>query len=62
MDYIVAAANLRAYMFGIKGSRDQKLILDSLKTVKVATFKPKSGVKISVTDEEAAQESSGNIG
>ena len=103
MDYVGAAANLRAYMFGIKGkifiklivvgisirnnksqpllspvtallfdcklqqtirlsftfqwltfflsvcfssligSRDQKLILDSLKTVKVATFKPKSG-------------------
>ncbi|RMX55708.1 hypothetical protein pdam_00019099 [Pocillopora damicornis] len=61
MDYVVAAANLRAFMFGIKGSRDQKLVLDSLKTVKVPTFEPKSGVKISVTDEEAAQENSGSV-
>lgn len=61
MDYIVAAANLRAYMYGIKGSRDQSLILKCLKTVKVAKFEPKSGVKIAVTDEEAAQENSGGL-
>ncbi|KAJ7390879.1 E1 ubiquitin-activating protein [Desmophyllum pertusum] len=61
MDYVVAAANLRAYMFGIKGSRDQKLILNCLKTVTVPKFQPRSGVKISVTDEEAAQEGSGAV-
>lgn len=48
-------------MYGIKGSRDQRLILECLKTVTVPKFVPKSGVKISVTDEEAAQESSGNV-
>ncbi|XP_068718241.1 ubiquitin-like modifier-activating enzyme 1 [Montipora capricornis] len=61
MDYVTSAANLRAYMYGIKGSRDQRLILECLKTVTVPKFVPKSGVKISVTDEEAAQESSGNV-
>lgn len=61
MDYVTAAANLRAFMYGIKGSRDQKLILDCLKSVSVPKFVPKSGVKISVTDEEASQERSGNV-
>ncbi|KAK3736400.1 hypothetical protein QZH41_017900 [Actinostola sp. cb2023] len=43
MDFIVAVANLRAYMFGIPGSRDTTFVLDILKSVKVPEFIPKSG-------------------
>lgn len=62
MDYVVAGANLRAAMYGIKGSTDRSFILDILKTVTVPEFKPRSGVKIAVTDQEAEQEAnSGNL-
>uniref|UniRef100_A0A646QDP3 E1 ubiquitin-activating enzyme n=1 Tax=Hemiscolopendra marginata TaxID=943146 RepID=A0A646QDP3_9MYRI len=53
MDYIVAAANLRAFMYDIKGTRDHGEIIQLLKNVKVKVFIPKSGVKIAVTDAEA---------
>ncbi|XP_072351076.1 ubiquitin-like modifier-activating enzyme 1, partial [Scyliorhinus torazame] len=52
MDYIVAAANLFAQTYGIKGSRDRAHVVDILKGVKVPTFTPKSGVKIHVSDQD----------
>ncbi|EDO33332.1 predicted protein [Nematostella vectensis] len=56
LDFISAAANLRAYMYGITGSKDQQYILDILKGITVPEFVPKSGVKIAVTDQEAEAE------
>lgn len=53
MDFITSAANLYAFNFGVKGSRDKSCILQALKGVNVPEFVPKSGVKISVTDQEA---------
>ena len=35
---------LNTFYLHVLGSRDQKLILDSLKTVKVPIFEPKSGL------------------
>jgi len=55
MDFIVAASNLMAFNYEVKGSRDRGYILQELKTVAVPDFVPKSGVKISVTDQEAQQ-------
>ncbi|XP_067835670.1 ubiquitin-like modifier-activating enzyme 1 isoform X1 [Heptranchias perlo] len=52
MDYVVAAANLFAQTYGIKGSRDTTHIIEILKCVKVPIFTPKSGVKIHVSDQE----------
>jgi len=53
MDFIVAAANLRAEVFGIPTNKDRKSINGILATIKVEEFTPKSGVKIAVTDAEA---------
>lgn len=60
VDYILAAANLRALSYGLKQTRDRSYIIEELRKVHVPEFKPKEGVKISVTDAEAqasAQES-----
>lgn len=53
LDYIVAAANLRAEMYGIKQVRDRQAIANMVQAVEVPEFIPKSGVKIDVTDAEA---------
>jgi len=53
LDFIVAAANLRATMFGIKGRTDKEYFESTLKDVIVPDFTPKSGVKIAANDEEA---------
>ncbi|XP_078394353.1 ubiquitin-like modifier-activating enzyme 1, partial [Cetorhinus maximus] len=52
MDYIVAAANLFAQTYGIKGCQDRAQVAEILKGVKVPTFTPKSGVKIHVSDQD----------
>ena len=53
VDFVVAAANLYAFNYGIESCRNRSVILDGLKSVEVPEFVPKSGVKISVTDQEA---------
>jgi len=53
MDYIVAAANLMAEVYGIAKNDDRGYIAEVLTTVNVPKFEPKSGVKIAVTDAEA---------
>ncbi|KAJ8963633.1 hypothetical protein NQ314_005480, partial [Rhamnusium bicolor] len=48
LDYIVAAANLKANVYGIPANRDREYIAE------VPEFIPKSGVKIAVTDSQMA--------
>jgi len=57
LDYIVAAANLRAYNYGLKPNRDRAFVRGVVEQVKVPEFKPKAGVKIAVTDAEAQAQS-----
>lgn len=54
-DFIVAAANLRAHMFGIKGRTDEGYFVEVLQSVIVPDFAPKEGVKIAVTEGEAKE-------
>ncbi|XP_050457756.1 ubiquitin-like modifier-activating enzyme 1 [Cataglyphis hispanica] len=62
MDYIVAAANLKAKVYGIPTNRDREEIAEILATVKVPEFTPKSGVKIAETDSQVqVSNGSGNI-
>ncbi|XP_066919835.1 ubiquitin-like modifier-activating enzyme 1 [Clytia hemisphaerica] len=53
MDFIVSAANLFAFNVGVEGTRDRNVVKKSLESVEVPVFVPKSGVKISVTEQEA---------
>lgn len=63
LDYIVAAANLKAFMCGQAPFTDRAAIKDMVKKVKVAEFVPKSGIKIDVTDAEAqARANNDNFG
>ena len=53
LDYVFAAANLRAEVYGIKQNRDRDAVAKITSLVKVPEFTPKSGVRIAVTDAEA---------
>lgn len=55
LDYVISAANLRAYMYGIPENRNRGYIAEVARTVEVPKFVPKSGVKIAVTDAEAQE-------
>eukprot|EP00559_Dactyliosolen_fragilissimus_P003029 CAMPEP_0184864792 /NCGR_PEP_ID=MMETSP0580-20130426/16092_1 /TAXON_ID=1118495 /ORGANISM="Dactyliosolen fragilissimus" /LENGTH=1052 /DNA_ID=CAMNT_0027363711 /DNA_START=158 /DNA_END=3316 /DNA_ORIENTATION=- len=52
-DFIVAASNLRASMFGITGRTDEEYFNQVLSDIIVPDFSPKEGVKIAVTESEA---------
>merc|ERR1711972_238902 len=53
MDYIFAASNLRAEMYGIPHNRNRDEITSMVQSVEVPVFEPKSGVRIAVNDSEA---------
>jgi len=51
-DFVVAAANLRASLYGIKGRTDEEYFAGVLKDVIVPDFAPAEGVKISANEAE----------
>jgi ubiquitin-activating enzyme E1 len=55
MDFIIAAANLRAANYELKGSTDRIEIARHLSQVNVPTFQIKTGVKIASNDAEAKE-------
>lgn len=62
LNFIVAAANLKAEIYGLKQVRDCDAIKAMVDKIKVPEFKPKSGVKISVTDADLEASNAGNGG
>lgn len=54
LDYIYAAANLRAEVYGIPQVRDRNMIANIVVQVRVPEFQPRSGVKIEVNENAAA--------
>lgn len=50
LDYVYAAANLKAEMYGMEQVRDRQTVIDILEKIHVPEFTPKSGVNIAVTD------------
>ncbi|XP_049268865.1 ubiquitin-like modifier-activating enzyme 1 [Rhipicephalus sanguineus] len=53
MDYIVAAANLRAAMFGIAQNTDRAAITRMLEDVDVPVFEPHGNDKVAVSDDRS---------
>ncbi|KAI9336082.1 hypothetical protein BDR26DRAFT_839052 [Obelidium mucronatum] len=58
LDFIIAASNLYAFNFGLKGERDKKYFQNVLATINVPEFQPKTGVKIQVQENENVQSQS----
>ncbi|XP_063225748.1 ubiquitin-like modifier-activating enzyme 1 [Bacillus rossius redtenbacheri] len=52
LDYVLAAANLKAEVYGIPQNRDRDYIDQFVQTIEVPEFVPKSGVKIAETDTQ----------
>mmetsp|Transcript_29633 Transcript_29633/g.48896 ORF Transcript_29633/g.48896 Transcript_29633/m.48896 type:complete len:1094 (+) Transcript_29633:153-3434(+) len=52
LDFVVAAANLRANMYGIKGRTDEEYFVEAMKNVIVPDFAPAEGVKIAANEAE----------
>lgn len=52
MAYVVAAANLRAFNYGIASCTDEKVFLEVLPSVQIPDFKVSTEVKIAANDEE----------
>lgn len=55
VDFVTAAAYLRAVMYNLKPIEDRATIIKIASGVTVPKFNPKSGVRIAVTDAEAQQ-------
>ncbi|KZW04092.1 ubiquitin activating enzyme [Exidia glandulosa HHB12029] len=60
LDFIIAAANLRAANYGLKGGNDIAHIKAVANAVQIPPFTPKSGVKIQVNENEPVGEDGGD--
>jgi len=52
LGYIIAAANLHAYNYGLRGGSDPSLFRKVVDAVIVPEFSPKSGVTIQINDND----------
>lgn len=59
VDYIYAAANLKAQSYGVPQVRDRQTIIELLSKVEVPEFIPKSGVNIAVNDSAIQEHNNG---
>jgi ubiquitin-activating enzyme E1 len=55
LDFVITAANLHAFNYGLKGEKDATVFRKVLPTVIVPEFTPKQGVKIAVQDSDITQ-------
>ncbi|KAL2918709.1 E1 ubiquitin-activating protein [Polyrhizophydium stewartii] len=60
LDFVLTAANLHAFNYGLKGETDPEVFKRVLANTIVPEFVPKSGVKIAVQDSEANQQGAGS--
>jgi len=56
LEFIVAAANLRAFNYGLKGSNDIAMFKQHISEYKPEPWEPSSSLHIKVTDDEPDQE------
>ncbi|KAJ7638566.1 hypothetical protein FB45DRAFT_988580 [Roridomyces roridus] len=59
LDYIIAAANLHAYNYGLRGETDPAIFRKVADSVVVPEFVPKDGVKIQINENEPVAQAGG---
>jgi ubiquitin-activating enzyme E1 len=59
LDFIVAAANLHAFNYGLRGERNIDLFKKVVDAIEIPPFVPKSGVKVQINDSDPAPEALG---
>lgn len=59
LQYIIAAANLHAFNYGLRGETDPAIFRKIADSVIVPEFVPKSGVKIQITENEPVPQAGG---
>lgn len=52
MDFIIAAANLHAFNYGLKGQTDPTQFIAALDAIVLPPFTPRSGVAVQLKDDE----------
>ncbi|KAL7282341.1 hypothetical protein ACG7TL_003811 [Trametes sanguinea] len=62
LQYIMAAANLHAYNYGLRGETDPALFKKIADEVVVPEFTPKSGVKVQINDNDPAPQNDSSGG
>jgi ubiquitin-activating enzyme E1 len=62
LSFIIAAANLRAFVYGLKGTSDENYYKKTADAVVVPQFTPKSGVRIQVNENEEDPEAAAGDG
>ncbi|XBW35881.1 hypothetical protein QEN19_001455 [Hanseniaspora menglaensis] len=60
LDFVVGAANLRAFVYGLEGDSpatapNKEFYATIIESIEIPEFKPQTGVKIAATEEEAEQ-------
>lgn len=60
LDYVVAAANLKAEVYGVPQNRDRVFIKRIASGIQVPPFEPKSGVRIAVNDSQLQSMANGD--
>lgn len=61
IDYILATANLRAFMYNLPQCLDRQKVVNIVNNIHVPEFTPRSGVKIAINDAEASQSDYGPL-
>lgn len=61
LDYVMAAANLFAQIYGLGGSQDCAVVAKLLQSLPVPKFAPKSGIRIHVSEQELQSTSATTI-
>ena len=59
LHYIIAAANLHAFNYGLRGETDPSIFKKVADAVLVPEFTPRSGIKIQINENDPAEPSAG---
>ncbi len=59
LQYIIAAANLHAFNYGLRGETDEAVYRKVADSVIVPEFTPRSGVKVQISDSDPVPQGDG---